>query len=183
LLGRGGGHGGAGLGHGAKGCCPEIGCKGRLRGLTGRAGWRDPTSNPHAPSRAHPLQARNPQQHPAEFEGVGAGAAEDLAGAAGGAGGLGHGHLVEDAAGAQGREPQRSIPTPSTVALRSAWLGGPCVAQGTGGSRIRYLGPLRGIHYIESNTCARLSRGCLATLRVFHRKYSSCGRSSRYLPT
>jgi hypothetical protein len=52
LLGRGSGHGGAGVGHGAKGCCPETGCKDRLWGLTRRARWRDPTPNPHAPSRS-----------------------------------------------------------------------------------------------------------------------------------
>ena len=41
-------------------------------------------SHPHAPSRSHPLQARNPQQPQAEFEGDGAEAAEGQAGAAGG---------------------------------------------------------------------------------------------------
>jgi hypothetical protein len=79
LLGRGGGHGGAGLGHGAKGCCPGIGGMVKLWSLTRWSRWRDPTSNPHAPSRAHPLQARNPQQPQSEFEGAGAGAAEGQA--------------------------------------------------------------------------------------------------------
>jgi hypothetical protein len=54
------------------------------------------------PPTSHPLQARNPQQPQAEFEGVGAEAAEGQAG--GGTGGLGHGHLVVEAAGPQGRE-------------------------------------------------------------------------------
>ena len=36
-LGRGGGHGGACLAHGAKGCCPDTGSPGRRRGLTRRA--------------------------------------------------------------------------------------------------------------------------------------------------
>jgi len=58
--------------------------------------------HPHAPSRSHPLQARNPQQHPAELESAGAGAAEGLAGGAGGAVGLGHGQLVVEAAGPKG---------------------------------------------------------------------------------
>ena len=61
---------------------------------------------PHASSRSHPLEALNPQQAKAELEGDGAGAAEGLAG---GAGGLGHRRLVVDAVGPQGREGHRGL--------------------------------------------------------------------------
>ena len=42
-----------------------------------------------------------------------------------------------------------AIPTPSTVATRSAWLSGPCVAQWAGGSGIRNPDPLQSIRYIQ----------------------------------
>ena len=69
--------------------------------------------------RTQPLQARNPPQARGELEGVGAGAAEGLAG---GAGGLGHGGLVVDAAGPQGREGHRGLyqrPQPLPLGVRS----------------------------------------------------------------
>jgi hypothetical protein len=74
------------------------------------------------------------------------------------------------------------IPTPSTVAPWSAWLGGPCVAQWAGGSRICYPGPLRGIPYIQANIYAIFRPSFLAALEMALRKQSSCERGFRNLP-
>ena len=75
------------------------------------------------PPPSHPLQARNPEQPQDELEGVDVEATEGQAGAAGGAFGLEHRHLVVDPAGPQGRERHHAY----THALNSVPLE--CVAR------------------------------------------------------
>lgn len=109
-------------------------------------------SQPHAPSRAHPLQAWNPHQAKAELEGVGAGARESLARAAGGAGGTwslmrpgpkgGRATIVY--IHAINRGPSKCVARRGLCSAVNRWFSG-LLSRPAGG----------GIHYNQANTCAR----------------------------